>query len=64
VLNTLVDGKYREIARLTETPVFIDPLQIGQNTNIPIGPGPNAVDKIGAGKVQPLLGNFGRMKFE
>jgi len=61
----MVDGKYREIARFTETPVFIDPLQISQNTNVPIGRGPKprgggrGGDEIGPGRWRRSLGILG-----
>jgi hypothetical protein len=58
VLDALVDGKYREIPGLSEAAMIVNPLQIGQNANVSIGPSPNAIYEIGAGKMEALLGNL------
>src|ERR1700756_4925823 len=58
VLDPLVYGKYRKIAGFAKAAVRVNPLQIGENANVPIGTGPNAIDEIGPGEMEAFLGNF------
>ena len=54
----LIADHVRKIAGLAKAAVCVNPLQIGENANVPIGAGPNAIDEIGPGKMEAFLGNF------
>ncbi len=59
MLDTLIDRENGHIAGAAEPPVEEQAVKIVQDAQIAIGHRIDAVDKIGAGKMQPLLGNFG-----
>src|SRR5260370_8876975 len=42
--------------------MFVEPLKVGQDANVPVGQGPNAVDEVGPRKMEALLGNLWRME--
>ena len=64
MLDALVDGEDREIAGLAEAAGAEEPLEIGEDTNVAVGEGIDAVDEIGAGEMKAVLGNFGGFEAE
>src|SRR5467141_2465133 len=62
VLDALVDGQDREIARAAKAAVAKHALQICQYAKIAVRRGVDAVDKVRAGKMQALLGDFRRLE--
>src|SRR5882724_4107123 len=58
MLDALVDGQDREIAGSAEAAVGEQALQIGEHADVAVGRRVDTADKIGAGKMQALLGDF------
>jgi hypothetical protein len=57
MLNTLVDGKNREVARTRQASVIEHCRKIAQHLRPPIGPRNHTVDKVGAWQVQHFFWN-------
>ena len=55
VLNALVHGQNRDIARAAQPSVRENPLQAAQRTDVAVGFGPDAVHGVGSRQVQRLL---------
>ena len=57
VLDALIDGEDREVAGVGKAAGAVHALQVGQNARIAVASEMDAVDEIGAGKVQEVLGD-------
>jgi hypothetical protein len=64
VFDALVNRKNREITRAREPAVIEKRLQRTEDRGRAIRSAPDAVDKVGTGKVQLVLGNCLRRVFE
>jgi len=58
VLDALVDGENRKIARVAEAPGAEKTLQIREHADVAVREGVNAIDEIRAGQMQAFPGNF------
>ncbi len=59
VLDALIDGENGEIAGAAEAAVMEHAAEIGDDAGIAVGVQPDAVDEIGTGKMEKVLGDFG-----
>src|SRR5690606_8782761 len=57
VFDTLVDRQDRQVAGTRQAPVREQRLQAAQHTGGAVGGAVEAVDPVGAGQMQPLLGD-------
>ena len=64
VLDALINRENGEVAGVTEASGAEEALEIGEDTDVAIGEGVDAVDEIGAGEMQAFLGDFGGFEAE
>src|SRR6266852_2716875 len=64
VLDALVNGQDGEIAGAAEAAVAEEALEIGEDAYVAVGRRVDAVDKVRAGKMQALFGDFRGLKSE
>ena len=57
VLDSLIDGKDREVAGVGQAAGAVHALEVGENARIAVASEMDAVDEIGPGKVQEVLGD-------
>src|SRR5208283_3018912 len=64
MLDALIDGEDRHIARAGKTAGEEHPVEIVQHAKIAVGCRVHTIDEVGAGNMQPVLGNLGRLEAE
>ena len=57
VLDALVDGQDREVARAAQAPVTVDPLEVGHHAGIAVAGKEDPIDEIRSGQVQDRGGD-------
>jgi hypothetical protein len=62
MLDALIHGQDGKISGAAKASVSEHSLKVGKDTNIAVGDGVHAIDKIGAGKIQARFGDFGRLE--